>query len=102
MDAAVRSAIVMPSPENALNTTKIVTIGILTSTAASASFAGDPVALGVTLGSALGTSLGVTLGTALGSVMSGVDVLLGNGPLLGVTVASLLLGIVIARRKLRR
>ena len=90
----------MPSPENALNTTKIVTIAILTSSAASASFAG--VALGAPLGITLGTSLGVTLGTALGSVMSGVDVLVGNGPLLGVTVASLLLGIVIARRKLRR
>ena len=90
----------MPSPENALNTTKIVTIGILTSMAASASFAGDgpPTVLGVQMGSILGTPLG----PAVESVMSGVDVLLGNGPLLGVTVASLLLGIVIARRKLRR
>ena len=79
-----------------MNTTKIVTIGILTSSAASASFG---------LGAAPlvpGNVHGNDLGKVLGSAMVGVDFLLGNGPLLGVTVASLLLAIVIARRKLRR
>jgi hypothetical protein len=82
------------SPENGLNILKIAAIGLQTSTLASASFAAPAVPLGVTLGA--------PLGAALGSAMSGVDFLLGHGTLLGATVASLLLGIVIARRKLRR
>jgi hypothetical protein len=77
-----------------LNITKIAATGILTSTAASAALAGAPIVLGV--------SMGTTLGSVLGSAMVGVDFLLGNGALLGVTVASLLLAIVIARRKLGR
>ena len=79
-----------------MNTTKTALIAVLASTAASASFAGEPPPV------ALGVSLGTTLGRTLGAVMSGVDFALGNGPLLAVTLTSLLLGVVIARRKLRR
>ena len=77
-----------------MNVNKLI-VGAIALVMASAALAGT---VGVPLGAPLGRSLGVALGAVLG-LRLGSDLPIASGALLAIAAVSLVVGIVIVRRK---